>query len=146
MEKNLPNGFITVEEAIDIINKDSRDAATVDVDFLVAGIPYMRIGGTYNIRLMKHKDGRAVYNGEKFVLITTEYERTMLEHAIVEHFKHASGRLDYDPNTSTVRSLSTAIDDEENPKAKIVRQKKPMTSAGEDIADHGVSTTNGQDK
>lgn len=142
MNSNLPPGFITIEEAIELINSDSRSDAKVDTAFLLAGLPYLRLGGTYNIRLMKHQNGVPVYNGEKFVLLESEYQMAMLEHAIVEHYKEMSGDVDYDPN-NIVRSLSTAIDDEENPQANIVKQKKPMTKAGEDITTHGVTKTNG---
>lgn len=145
MENNLPHGFIPVEEAIKLINEDSRTDAKVDTKFLLSGLPYLRVGGTFNIRLMKHVDGKAVYNGEKFVQIASEYERAMLEHAVVEHYKAMSGNMNfkYDAENAPTRSLSTAVDDEENPSGRIVKQKKPMTKSGEDIADHGVTKTNG---
>ena len=142
----LPPGFISIEDAVALINKDTRQHATVDTDFMVGNLcaPYLRVGGTFNIRLMKNDErGRAVYAGEKFVLIETEYQLAMLEHAIVEHYKQATGRADFDPKNQT-RSLSTTVDDEENPQAQIVTQKKPMTKAGEDITTHAVSKTNGQ--
>lgn len=142
---NLPNGFITIQEAIDLINEDTRSDAKVDTAFLVAGIPYLRVGGTYNIRKMKHVNGRAVYDGERFVLIETEYDRTMLEHAIVEHYKKMSGDMTYDPEKAGLKNLSTAVDDEENPSGRIIRQKKAMTKAGDDITEHATRVTNGQD-
>ena len=144
-KKNLPAGFITIEEAIDLINQDTRSNATVDTAFLVAGIPYLRLGGTYNIRKMKHVNGKPVYDGEKFVLIESEYQKAMLEHAIVEHYKKMSGNYDYDPEKAGLKNLSTAVDDEENPSGRIVRQKKAMTKAGDDITEHGIQITNGQD-
>ena len=142
---NLPNGFITIKEAIDLINEDTRSDAKVDTAFLVAGIPYLRVGGTYNIRKMKHENGRAVYDGEKFVLIESEYDKTMLEHAIVEHYKQMSGNYNYDPEKAGLKNLSTAVDDEENPSGRIVKQKKAMTKAGDDITEHAIKITNGQD-
>jgi len=147
MDNNLPTGFIPVEEAIKLINEDSRADAKVDTKFLLAGLPYLRVGGTYNIRMMKHVDGSAKYSGEKFVQIASEYERAMLEHAIVEHYKAMSGNVNfqYDSEHAPTRSLSTAVDDEENPTGRVVKQKKPMTKAGDDIADHGVTKTNGAD-
>ena len=144
MDNNLPSGFITIEEAIDLINKDTRSNAKVDTKFLLAGIPYLRVGGTFNIRKMKHVDGKPVYDGEKFVMITSEYEKTMLEHAIVEHYKAMSGDTSYDPEQN-VRNLSTAVDDEDNPSGRIVRQKKKITKAGEEMMNHGTTTTNGAD-
>ena len=145
MENNLPSGFITIDEAIKLINEDTRTDAKVDIKFMLSGLPYLRVGGTFNIRLKKHVNGKAVYDGEKFVLINSEYERAMLEHAIVEHYKAMSGNTNfkYDEENAPTRSLSTAVDDEENPSGRIVRQKKPMTKRGEDIADHGVTKTNG---
>lgn len=147
MDNNLPTGFIPVEEAIKLINEDTRADAKVDTKFLLAGLPYLRVGGTYNIRLMKHENGKAVRNGEKFVIIANEYERAMLEHTIVEHYKAMSGNVNfkYDSENAPTKSLSTTVDDEENPTGKIVKQKKPMTKPGDDIADHGVKKTNGAD-
>ena len=140
---NLLPGFITVEDAVALINEDARTNATVDTDFMVAGLPYLRVGGNFNVRLMKTDPTKgAVYNGEKFVQINSEYELAMLEHAIVEHYKQATGR-ELDLNKRT-RSLSTTVDDEKNPQAQIVAQEKPMTKAGEDITTHAVSKTNGQ--
>lgn len=144
----LPKGFISVEEAIQLINEDTRTNAKVDTGFLVAGLPYLRVGGTYNIRKMEHRDGKATYIGEDFVLIKSEYERAMLEHAIVEHYKAMSGdtMFEYDAEHAPTRSLSTAIDDEENPSGKIVKQKRPMTKQGDDISvSRGTTTTNGQE-
>ena len=148
MNSDLPNGFIKIEEAIKLINEDSRTNAKVDTKFLLSGLPYLRVGGTFNIRLLKHdENGKVVRNGEKFVLIVNEYERAMLEHAIVEHYKEVSGNVNfkYDEENAPTRSLSTTVDDEENPTGKVVKQKKPMTKKGETIADHGVTKTNGAD-
>ena len=147
MENNLPKGFISVDDAIKLINEDTRADAKVDTRFLLSGLPYLRVGGTYNIRLAKHVDGKATYNGEKFVMIASEYERAMLEHAIVEHYKAMSGNMDfkYDSEHAPTKSLSTAVDDEENPSGRIVKQKKPMTKPGEDLSDHGITKTNGAD-
>ena len=140
---NLLPGFMTVEDAVALINEDTRTNATVDTDFMVAGLPYLRVGGNFNVRLMKTDPAKgAVYAGEKFVRINTEYELAMLEHAIVEHYKQATGR-EFDLNSRT-RSLSTTVDDEENPHGTIQVQKNPMTKAGEDITTHAVSKTNGQ--
>lgn len=141
--KGLAPGFISVEDAIDLINSDTRSDAKVDIEFMVAGLPYLRVGGNFNIRQMKHKNGIAEYDGEKYVYIESEYQLAMLEHAIVEHYKKLSGNMNFDPKNQ-VRSLSTAVDDEENPQANIVAQKKPMTKAGEDISTaRGVTKTNG---
>lgn len=142
-ENGLQKGFITISEAIDLINKDTRDNATVDVAFLVKGIPYLRKDGNYTIPLLKHENGHIVPNGERFVHINSEYERVQLEHTIVEHYKKASGDTNYDPQAVT-KSLSTVVDDEENPKGALVEQKKPMTKVGEDIQNHAIETTNGE--
>lgn len=140
---NLPNGFVTIDEAIKLINEDKPTDAKVDIEFMVARLPFMRLNGTFNIRLMKTDPEKgAIYDGEKYVLFESEYQIAMLEHAIVEHYKKVSTNKNFDP-TQVTRSLSTAIDDEENPQGNIVKQKKPMTKAGEDIKTHGVSKTNG---
>ena len=38
----LSRGFIPVEQAIELIKKDTRDDATVDLDFMVKNIHYIQ--------------------------------------------------------------------------------------------------------
>lgn len=129
---NIPLGFITVEEAIKLIESDTRSNAKVDISFLLRNLPFLRVDGNYTIKKLRHEKGRVVPDGEAFVHIDSDYRRAMLEHAIVEHYKQVTGR-EIDPNTIGLRTMTTAVDDEENPGGRVVRNKKSKTKMGDAI-------------
>lgn len=133
MQNNyIPTGFISVEEAIKLIESDSRSDAKVDTSFLLRNLPYLRVDGNYTIKKLKHKDGKVVPNGETFVQIRSEYDKAMLQHAITEHYRNVTGQI-VDPETIGLRSLTTAVDDEANPQGRVTSNKKPLIKAGEDL-------------
>ena len=129
---NIPLGFITVEEAIKLIESDTRSNAKVDISFLLRNLPFLRVDGNYTTKKLRHEKGRVVPDGEAFVHIDSDYRRAMLEHAIVEHYKQVTGR-EIDPNTIGLRTMTTAVDDEENPGGRVVRNKKSKTKMGDAI-------------
>lgn len=136
---NLPNGFVTVADAIKLIESDSRTDAKVDTAFLLKNLPYLRVDGNYNIKKLKHENGKVVEDGEVYVMIASEYERAMLEHAITEHYKNVTGRV-VNPDQIGLRSITTAVDDEKNANGYLMNNDKPMIKAGEDIVS-GVNQT-----
>ena len=136
---NLPNGFVTVADAIKLIESDSRTDAKVDTAFLLKNLPYLRVDGNYNIKKLKHENGKVVEDGEVYVIVASEYERAMLEHAITEHYKNVTGRV-VDPDQIGLRSITTAVDDEKNANGYLMNNDKPMIKAGEDIVS-GVNQT-----
>ena len=122
---NIPTGFITVEEAIKLIESDTRSNAKVDISFLLRNLPFLRVDGNYTIKKLKHEKGKVVPDGEAFVHIDSDYRRAMLEHAIVEHYKQNTGR-EVDPET-------IGVDDEENPAGHVIKNKKSKTKIGDAI-------------
>lgn len=136
---NLPNGFIPVMDAIKLIESDSRTDAKVDTAFLLRNLPYLRVDGNYNIKKLKHENGKVVEDGEVYVMIASEYERAMLEHAITEHYKNVTGRI-VNPENIGLRSITTAVDDEKNANGYLMNNDKPMIKAGDDIVS-GVNQT-----
>lgn len=138
-DKNLPNGFIEVTDAIKLIESDTRSDAKVDTAFLLSNLPYLRVDGNYNIKKLKHEGGKVVEDGEVYVMIRSEYEKAMLEHAITEHYKNVTGRV-VDPEKIGLRSITTAVDDEKNANGYLMNNDKPMIKAGDDIVS-GVNQT-----
>lgn len=136
---NLPNGFISVMDAIALIESDSRSDAKVDTAFLLRNLPYLRVDGNYNIKKLKHENGKVVEDGEVYVTVSSEYEKAMLEHAITEHYKNVTGRI-VDPEKIGLRSVTTAVDDEKNAGGRLMVNDKPMIKAGDDIVS-GVNQT-----
>lgn len=132
-QNGLPIGFISVADAIKLIESDTRSNAVVDTSFLVENLTHLRVDGNYNIKKLKrNKAGRIVDNGNEFVHINSEYERAMLEHAILEHYRLTAGQA-IDPETIGIKRLSTAVDDEKNPQGRITVNKSSKTKVGDVI-------------
>lgn len=108
--KNLP-GFITVDEAVALINSDTRDNAVVNVQGMMASIKWLRKGKNFRIPLIRLIDKYPYTEeiGEKYVTPATDYERTMLEHAITSKFQEETGK-DIDVERIGLKSISNVID------------------------------------
>lgn len=130
-KKNLPNGFISVDEAIALIQSDSRTNATVNVAFLVKNLPWIEKNHNFTIKLLRHEGGKVVDNGIKYVAIESDYQKEILKHAIVEHYKEMSGR-EFDPETVGVRKITTAVEDD-NPQGRPKVNKTSQTNIGDTI-------------
>lgn len=139
-QQNLPRGFISIEEAIKLIESDTRKDAKVDTSFLLRNLPYLRTDGNYTIKKLRHdkETGRVVNNGEVFVMVTSDYEKEMLKHTIVEHYRNVTGRT-IDPDNIGLKSLTTTVDEETNLGAAIINNDKPTIKPGEDL---GTGTRN----
>lgn len=131
MEKNArANEIINVDEAIKIIEADTRKNATVDIQFLVNNVPAMREGRLFNIKLKKHVNGKVVDNGNKFAAVETEWDRSRLTHTIMEHHKDVLG-IEIDPKTIGVKSMTTSKDEDVDPTGQFRKDNNPMTKFGE---------------
>lgn len=131
MEKNTPNGFLSVEEAVALIQADKRSDATVDVAFLVKNLPWLEKNRNYTVKLLRHENGKVVDNGIKYVSIENDYQKEMLKHAIVQHYKDLSGK-EIDPDTIGIRKITTAIEDN-NPQGRPTINKTSSTNIGDTI-------------
>lgn len=113
MEK--PSDILTVKEAIDLINTDTRTNPVVDNKKLISGVEYLRSnfrggGMNYTIHLVKRDaSGKIVPNGVKWAAVTSRRDQTDLEYAITDHYKALSGR-DVDPETIGLSKLTTAVE------------------------------------
>lgn len=112
MQEQLPVGFISVDDAIKLINSDTRSDAKVDTQFLLNNLPFLREDTNYNIKKLKTiktpAGPRHEKNGCVFVHISNEYEKAILEHAIVEHYKEMS-RTNIDPRQIGVHKVTTEV-------------------------------------
>lgn len=129
---NLPAGFISVQDAIKLIESDSRKDAKVDTEFLLRNLPYLRVDGNYTIKKLKHKGGKVVSDGETFVQIRSEYDRAILEHAITEHYRNVTG-VTVDPEQIGLASLTTTVDEDKNPSGLIANNPDPGVKFGDDL-------------
>lgn len=132
MQNNIPVGFISVNDAIALINSDTRSDAKVDTAFLLRNLPYLRVDGNYTIKKLKHEDGRVVDDGETFVHVNNDYERAMLEHAITEHYRAVTGNM-VNPETIGLRSMTTTVDDEKNASGRLMVNGAPNIKVGDEL-------------
>ena len=139
MNNNIPAGFISVEEAISLIESDTRSNAKVDTAFLLRNLPYLRVDGNYTIKKLKHENGKVVDAGEEFVRIFSDYQRSMLEHAIIEHYKMVTGR-DIDPESIGIKKLMTTVDDEKNLSGRIMQNTESSTKVGDTLVSGATKT------
>lgn len=106
------NKLLDVEEAVTLIQSDTRSNPVVDIAYEVNSLPYLQAGRTFNIKLLKRDtDGRIVSNGSVFVAVNSEYERARLEHEIVEHYKQNSRNHEtIDPSRIGIHSKSSVVE------------------------------------
>lgn len=124
----LAPGFITIDEAINLINKDTRDKATVDLDWMANNIDYVNEFKNFQIPLMDSDErGYAYRKGEAYVYVATAYEKEVLKHAIREAYRNRTGR---EANVDKVHDRTTVYDPENNSASKIVTSPHPNTEKG----------------
>ena len=108
----LSPGFVTVDQALEMINAETRENPNVDISRLAENIEYLAPRHNFTIFLIKRdKNGKIVPNGNKPIYIASDYEKTLVEHAIVTKFEELS-RLKY--NGDKVRHISTSVTDAES--------------------------------
>lgn len=116
MQQNntLPPGFVTVEDAIKLIQSDKRADAKVDLQFLVRNIPYLETKHNFNIRKLKTlPSGQVVRDGSVYVQIFTEYERQILLKAIQDAYTERTN-IKFNPDEVGVNYVSSVVDQETN--------------------------------
>lgn len=143
----LSKGFIPVEKAIELIKKDTRDNATVDLDFMVKNIHYIQDNKNFRIPLARtatkedieafrakfpgKRPSPIVIVGSVYVYISSAYEKESLKEAIRKAFKEHTNR-DLDVNGKTYNK-TTVQDDEHNSGARLMANPNPTTKAGDDL-------------
>lgn len=144
---NLPNGFISVEDAVALINSDTRSDAKVDTQYLVGHIDWIQEKQNFRIPLMKtvEKNGMKTveHMGSKNVFISTSYEKELLKKTIKEHYREMAGK---EYITSNVRSVTSVADEETSGGSVRPRaSKKSIAKEGAVIGEGSSITTNSAD-
>ena len=111
--QQLNPGFVTIEDAIKLIQSDKRNDAKVDLQFLVNNIPYMRVKGVYNIRKLKTVNNKVERDGEVYVTLYTQYDLEILKRAIQDAYSARTG-IQFNPESVGVNYVSSVIDQEKN--------------------------------
>lgn len=112
MQGNLPKDFITLDEAIKLIQSDTRKDPKVDIDFLVRNFAYIAPAHNFTIKLLKRNGaGKIIPNGTRFVQFANEYETGLFEHTVSEKYKELTRK---ELDTASVKNITTAVTDSEN--------------------------------
>ena len=151
-DNNLAPGFIKVEDAVKLINSDTRENPVVDMDYLVSRIKWVETAHNFRIpkirrlkpeEVRKTKRGKVIdYEviGNAYIYIATNYQKELVRKTILDKFKELVGR---EYREQTIRAMSTVADDAEGKAAVKPRANKPIAREGASIGDGGVTTSNG---
>lgn len=140
MQPTLPKGFISIEEAVDLINSDTRADAKVDTKWLVSHVDWIEEAHNFRIPLMKTtSDKKVVPIGSRFVEVRDAFERETLKRAIRNHYRDMVG---HEYNAPVVHAMSSVADDEVAGGVR-PRKSKPIAKEGQVIGTGETITTNG---
>ena len=110
--KQLPKDFLSVDEAVALINSDTRENPVVDTDYLMQHALWLEKSHNFNIPLLRRDNlGRVVKAGHRYVFVESDYDRTILEKAIVDKYRELASR-DFD-ESRRVKNYSTVVTDGE---------------------------------
>lgn len=146
MQQNLPQGFISVQEAIKLIESDKYDDAKVDTAYLVSHLAWIEVAHNFRIPRLEHvkdKNGniKLVERKSTYVEIRTALEAELLKDAITKHYRSI---VKHDYVAPTTKNFSNIYDEEDGSNIKRRRNKKPIAEEGQDISgEHDVQTING---
>lgn len=155
-KSNYPVGTISVDEAIKIIESDSKENMTVDVDRMINGLPYLREDDTFSLfRGHVEKDVPTVFGIKKTAFVVDsvkpiwirngfdgEEDMVRLRRALMDHYKKLSGR-DLNIEQIGIRKLETTADGEDGMKVTPRENKASKTKVG-DVLESGHNVVEGK--
>lgn len=155
---SLPNGFVTVEEAVKLIESNSFEKPVVDISYLVHHLDWCEVAHNFRIPkvrlitkeeyavLLKKYPGRRpselVKLGDVNVTLRTNYEVEWLKKTIKDCYAKVAGHQ-YKPVTT--RGVTTVKDQESTDSVSPRRTRKTVAKEGDTIGLGAVSDTNSAD-
>ena len=143
MEK--PSDFISVKEAIALIDTDTRTNPTVDDRKLIQSVEYLHTnlrGNDMNFRIPKvklGKDRKLIRDGEVYAKITNAREASELAWAIEDHYKKLSGK-EIDSKTMGLSKQTTTVEESAKFEARPRTNTESKLKYGDEMVT-GQSTT-----
>lgn len=154
----LPNGFISVEDAIKLIGTNTFDRPTVKIKWLAWHLDWVEELHNFNIpkvrlitkeeaeRFVKDHPGKRpnelVSEGSVYVYVRTSYDKEALKKAIRDNFRETSGR---EFSAPTTRGISTVKDEETGNSERPRVTKRTIAKEGDIIGTGASTTTNSAD-
>ena len=159
MNKNdLPKGFISVEEAVKLIESNTFDNPTVDIKKLASSTDWIELKHNFAIKKVRlitkeeyaeklkqfpgRRPSELVSMGVETVTLRSAYEVELLKKAIYDNYKKVSGHM-FSPKTT--RGITTVADQESGGRVTPRAPKKTIAKEGDIIGAGSTSTTNSAD-
>lgn len=157
-KRQLPKGFIEVEEAVKLIESNTFEQPTVDIKKLAFSTDWIEVNHNFAIKKVRlitkeeYAEKRKQFPGRKpseFVsmgVVTTTlrsaYEVELLKKAIKDNYRKVSGHM-FDPKMT--RGITSVIDQETGSSYTPRKSKKTIAKEGDLIGTGSTSTTNSAD-
>lgn len=150
---NLSPGFVTVEEACELIKSDTRQNPVVDMDYIVSRKKWIETAHNFRIPKVRRLAPNEVYRtkrgkvveyettGEVNVYLATNFDKELLIKTINDKYRELMGR---EYKELTTKAVSTVADDAQGRDAVRPRANKPIAQEGQSIGGGETVTTNGQ--
>ena len=155
---SLPNGFITVEDAVDLIKTNTFEKPTVDIRYLVGHLDWVEVAHNFRIpkvrlvtkeeyaELLKKFPGRRPSEltsiADEYVTLRTSYEVELLKKTIRDNYRDITGHAYRKANT---RGITTVIDEEKGTDAAPRATKNTIAKEGSVIGSGSTVSTNSAD-
>ena len=125
--------FITVDEAIKLIESDSRKNPVVDIKQITDSYTYIELAHNFRIPLLAvDKNGFIVENGNRYITFEKEIDVLRFREVVLNHYKETtSEKYDEEAITNPTKSITTVSDPETNP-ASIPQNNPDGAKAGDD--------------
>ena len=150
----LAPGFITIDQAVELIKSDSRENPVVDMDYISSHTIWIEVNQNFRIprirklspeEVRKNRYGKIIdedHIDDVFVAVTTNFEKELLKKTIYDKFREETGR---EYKELGVRARSTVADDAQGKAAVQPRNNpKPIAKEGTIIGEGTTMDTNGQ--
>lgn len=157
-KKSLPNGFITVEDAVELIKSNTFDKPTVDIKYLVGHLDWVEVAHNFRIpkvrlitkeeymELLKKYPGRRPSEltkvSDENVTLRTSYEVELLKKTIRDNYRDITGHAYSRPNT---RGITTVIDEENGASEAPRSTRNTIAKEGTVIGSGSTVSTNSAD-
>lgn len=157
-KRQLPKGFIEVEEAVKLIESNTFEQPTVDIKKLAFSTDWIEVNHNFAIKKMRlitkeeyaeklkqfpgRRPSELVSLGVVTTTLRSAYEVELLKKAIKDNYRKVSGRM-FDPKTT--RGITTVMDQESGGGARPRSSKKTIAKEGDLIGAGSTSTTNSAD-
>lgn len=149
---NLNPGFISVEDAVKLIQSDTRQNPVVDMDWLISRVKWVEVAHNFRIpkirrlapeQVYKTKRGKIVeyeHTGDVYVAINNAFEKELIRKTILDKYRELVGHEYKELHT---RAVSTVADDAQGREAVQPRANKPIAKEGDSIGSGSEAISNG---